>query len=70
MCASNKTRRDEAGEAAAIPVLQVYKYGRITPMKTLNMDYELFEQAKAACGAATNTEAVRLALDALVRHAV
>jgi Arc/MetJ family transcription regulator len=37
--------------------------------KTLNIDDELFEQAKAACGAATDTETVRLGLEALVRRA-
>ena len=37
--------------------------------KTLNIDDKLFEDAKAACGAATDTETVRLGLQALVRHA-
>ena len=37
--------------------------------KTLNIDDELLEQAKAACGAATDTETVRLGLEALVRRA-
>jgi hypothetical protein len=37
--------------------------------KTLNIDEHLFEEAKAACGAATDTETVRLGLEALVRHA-
>jgi Bacterial antitoxin of type II TA system, VapB len=37
--------------------------------KTLNIDDQLFEQAKAACGAATDTETVRLGLESLVRHA-
>ena len=37
--------------------------------KTLNIDAALFEQAKAACGASTDTETVRLGLEALVRHA-
>ena len=37
--------------------------------KTLNIDDKLFEQAKAACGAATDTETVRLGLESLVRHA-
>jgi len=37
--------------------------------KTLNVDEQLFEEAKAACGAATDTETVRLGLEALVRHA-
>ena len=37
--------------------------------KTLNVDDDLFEQAKAACGASTDTETVRLGLEALVRRA-
>jgi Arc/MetJ family transcription regulator len=37
--------------------------------KTLNIDDALFEQAKAACGATTDTETVRLGLEALVRYA-
>jgi len=37
--------------------------------KTLNIDDKLFKDAKAACGAATDTETVRLGLEALVRHA-
>ncbi len=37
--------------------------------KTLNIDTVLFEQAKAACGATTDTETVRLGLESLVRHA-
>ena len=37
--------------------------------KTFNIDEELFIEAKAACGAVTDTETVRLGLEALVRHA-
>ena len=37
--------------------------------KTLNIDAKLFKEAKAACGAGTDTETVRLGLEALVRHA-
>jgi hypothetical protein len=37
--------------------------------KTLNIDDTLFMEAKAACGASTDTETVRLGLEALVRHA-
>jgi len=37
--------------------------------KTFNIDDRLFREAKAACGAATDTETVRLGLQALVRHA-
>jgi Arc/MetJ family transcription regulator len=45
-------------------------YGTIKPMKkTLNIEDELFASAKAACGALTDTETVRLGLEALVRRA-
>ena len=37
--------------------------------KTLNVDEELLKEAKAACGATTDTETVRLGLQALARHA-
>ena len=47
-----------------------YLYGIIVCMKkTLNIEDKLFEQAKAACGATTDTETVRLGLESLVRHA-
>ena len=45
-------------------------YGNNVCMKkTFNIDDELFAQAKAACGAANDTETVRLGLEALVRRA-
>jgi Arc/MetJ family transcription regulator len=37
--------------------------------KTLHIDDALFQEAKAACGATTDTETVRLGLEALVRRA-
>ena len=37
--------------------------------KTFNVDHSLLREAKAACGAATDTETIRLGLEALVRHA-
>ena len=37
--------------------------------KTLNVDNELLRKAKAASGATTDTDTVRLGLEALVRHA-
>jgi Arc/MetJ family transcription regulator len=47
-----------------------YYYGKIECMKkTLNVDDRLFTEAKVACGATTDTETVRLGLEALVRHA-
>jgi Arc/MetJ family transcription regulator len=37
--------------------------------KTLNIDDQLIKEAKLACGATTDTDTVRLGLEALVRHA-
>lgn len=37
--------------------------------KTLHIDKTLLQEARAASGATTDTEAVRLGLEALVRHA-
>jgi hypothetical protein len=37
--------------------------------KTFNVDAELFREAKAACGAITDTETIRLGLEALIRRA-
>lgn len=37
--------------------------------KTLNIDQTLLDEAKTSCGAKSDTEAVRLGLEALVRHA-
>jgi hypothetical protein len=37
--------------------------------KTFNVDAELLHEAKGACGAKTDTETLRLGLEALVRRA-
>jgi hypothetical protein len=37
--------------------------------KTLHIDVELLSHAKVACRATTDTDTVRLGLEALVRHA-
>ncbi len=37
--------------------------------KTLNIDAELIKEAKLACGATTDTDTVRLGLEALVQRA-
>lgn len=37
--------------------------------KTLNLDEGLLREARLACGATTDTETVRLGLEALVRQA-
>jgi hypothetical protein len=37
--------------------------------KTFNVDAKLLRDAKTACGATTDTETIRLGLEALVRHA-
>jgi len=37
--------------------------------KTLHIDEKTLREAKEACGASTDTETVRLGLEALIRHA-
>jgi hypothetical protein len=37
--------------------------------KTFNVDNKLIKEAKVACGATTDTETLRLGLEALIRHA-
>jgi hypothetical protein len=50
--------------------LQPYQYGTIACMKkTLHIDDKLLKEARAACGAITDTDTVRLGLESLVRHA-
>ena len=45
-------------------------YGMTEGMKkTLHVDEELLREARTATGAATDTETIRLGLEALVRHA-
>ena len=39
-----------------------------TVKKTFNVDTELLREAREAAGATTDTEAIRLGLEALVRH--
>jgi Bacterial antitoxin of type II TA system, VapB len=36
--------------------------------KTFNVDGKLLKEARAACGATTDTDTIRLGLEALVRH--
>jgi len=53
-----------------ITQLQPYHYGKFVRMKkTLHIDESLLRDAKAASGAKTDTETVRLGLEALVRRA-
>jgi len=48
----------------------MYQYGNSIHMKkTLHIDAKLLAGARAVSGAATDTEAVRLGLEALLRHA-
>ncbi len=44
-------------------------YSKIVQVKkTSNIDDDLFQRAKVACGASTDTETIRLGLEALVRR--
>jgi len=48
----------------------LYQYGIFGCMKkTLHIDEVTLRDAKKACGASTDTETVRLGLEALIRHA-
>ena len=48
----------------------MYPYGsQIHMKKTLHIDDKLLTEARAVSGATTDTEAVRLGLEALLRHA-
>jgi Arc/MetJ family transcription regulator len=47
-----------------------YVYGTIVCMKkTLHIDEQLLREAKSAAGATTDTDTVRLGLEALIRRA-
>jgi len=49
---------------------RLYLYGNFGCMKkTLQIDEETLRQARAACGAMTDTETVRLGLESLIRRA-
>lgn len=49
--------------------MNTYLYGRFICMKkTLHIDERLLREAKTSCGASTDTDTVRLGLEALVRH--
>jgi len=49
---------------------KMYPYGNRDHMKkTLHIDAALLAEARAVSGATTDTEAVRLGLEALLRHA-
>ena len=48
----------------------MYRYGIFIHMKkTLHIDERLLAEARAVSGAATDTDTVRLGLEALLRHA-
>ena len=50
--------------------LEPYLYGIIVCMKkTFHVDDELLREARAACGATTDTDTIRLGLESLIRHA-
>jgi Bacterial antitoxin of type II TA system, VapB len=51
-------------------LLEPYIYGNVVCMKkTFNVDAKLLKEARAAVRAGTDTETIRLGLEALVRHA-
>jgi hypothetical protein len=65
-------RRSADRQSAGLTVWlsQPYVYGVIICMKkTFHVDDDLLKEAKAACGASTDTETIRLGLEALMRRA-
>ena len=67
---SSVTMSSRLAAGIVIQIQWPYPYGINCHMKkTLNIDDKLFSQAKQACGATTDTETIRLGLEALVRHA-
>ena len=68
-CRGRERKRESNISCVSRWLKHPYRYGKITHMKkTLNIDDDLFSRAKAACGAATDTETVRLGLQAQERH--
>jgi Arc/MetJ family transcription regulator len=60
-------------EELVIWTIDTFKYGcflwhDFSMKKTMHIDARLLTNAKLACGAGTDTETVRLGLEALVRH--
>ena len=76
MIADRRSRRAllEGGEArparlpriAACHIIMAYSYGM---KKTLHIDQDLLREARSASGASSDTDTVRLGLQALVREA-
>jgi len=63
-------KREYRKEPKLVWLLWLYEYGKPRCMKkTLHIDEATLRDAKKACGAATDTETVRLGLEALIRHA-
>jgi hypothetical protein len=57
-------------QADKVWLVTLYRYGNCECMKkTLHIDEVTLRDAKKACGAGTDTETVRLGLEALIRHA-
>jgi len=64
------TPMSDSFPAQGIWIQMPYTYGIIVWMKkTLHIDEHLLREAKSASGAKTDTETIRLGLEALVRHA-
>lgn len=62
--------REAAKREKSIWLQWPYEYGNFKCMKmTLNIDEKTLSAAREASGASTNTETVRLGLEALIRHA-
>ena len=66
-----QARRDSTGyQRPRLRPYEPYLYGIIVCMKkTFHVDDALLQEARAACGATTDTDTIRLGLEALIRHA-
>jgi Arc/MetJ family transcription regulator len=66
----NAEFRSRAHCRASVWYFLPYVYGDFSGMKkTLHIDDDMLRAAKEACGASTDTETVRLGLEALIRRA-
>ena len=68
-CTFDQQRERQHAARDSVLVNQPYIYGRVVCMKkTLHIDERLLRDAKSASGAKTDTDTVRLGLEALVRR--
>lgn len=70
LCGGKPKSTGGLGPPSVCRLSWMYSYGTLFHMKkTLHIDERLLAEAREVSGAATDTEAVRLGLEALLRHA-